>query len=51
MKDTDYKTTIDAIAEILARGVCRWWRNNWFQRNNTPNQLDNPRHCCPANAQ
>ncbi len=47
MEDSNYKTTVDAIAEILARGVCRWWKNNWFQQDNTLNQLDNSRNKLP----
>jgi hypothetical protein len=44
----DDQKAVHAIAELLARGVCRWWKNRGVQQNNSLNQLDNSRNIQPC---
>jgi hypothetical protein len=48
MEYTDDQATVGAIAEILARGVYRWWKSTGFQRNNALKRLDNSRNIQPC---
>lgn len=48
IEHTNDHAAVDAIAEILARGVCRWWKNKAFHGDNTLKQLDNSRNNRPC---